>query len=412
MPKCPNCTSELGLFTDDPIIPGITRIRAVHILELQARCHQAEIDGGITPLSVFSEISANVSKVRNNHIQEIRSSIEKIMDNDLTTYFNYDYDGNFLGTDRTDWIDKDLVAYVNKIRYLHIEDLRHPLLTTWKETWNFSSSLSNGLSMSSALNNNIQQSDIFKTSLDSASSYQTSTNYLSPDKNRISLGTLANVSCSYASGWYYIDGTTLIQGSYGTTYRPNGIATGVHTINDGTLSWNILSSGVNVVTGPTRILGAGTPESPYVPHFYGYSTANVSIFQNVTITLPYDKDNNPKWYILTTGSKLIYTGAAITLYIIEKLEAGLGEDYSQTFSTGGTYALADRLDFSNGRRYYFYGVSLPIGTSASYSTYYPNGIDNPPVTVPEVVTVNSGVISATYGTIRVSALIPSVNPSI
>jgi len=144
MSKCPLCFSEIGTWTDDPILTpdgvaginykGFTYMKLIHITELQNERIQQEIDAGIPEgeRTVFSPVVINKDFYR-HHIEELRESTEKILNKTGQTkdeYFNYDEDGeeHNIGNHQTDWIDVDLTG-IKWIKARHIEDLRHYLLT-------------------------------------------------------------------------------------------------------------------------------------------------------------------------------------------------------------------------------------------------------------------------------------------
>lgn len=165
-------------WTDDPILTPLglngpayvahERIRGVHLKELQQDRQQQEQELGIDPPTVFSDLEVE-SKPTRRHIIELRESTEKILNAvglSLEDYFKLDPDGNEAAQNpelllrgaadpQTEWIDVERGApYVNsqgqvvtqftlpdsstqlsptlpgstKIRAVHLEDLRHPVV--------------------------------------------------------------------------------------------------------------------------------------------------------------------------------------------------------------------------------------------------------------------------------------------
>jgi hypothetical protein len=168
MDKCPYCYTELGIHISDPItLPqgspyswinnttleyvgdisqrlykGLSSITEDELIELQNKLSALEIDIGVTPLTSFSSIIPNKVQVSNKHIMEMRSSIEKILialGMTKTEYFNYDEEGNHIihpNGDKIEWTDPILDVQKVVSKAIHIEDLRHPLPTTYFEYFN------------------------------------------------------------------------------------------------------------------------------------------------------------------------------------------------------------------------------------------------------------------------------------
>jgi len=159
---CPTCHSEIGEWTDDPILTakglsgdeykGAIPIKVEHIKELQDKKTEQETDMGFLEdeITQFTKIIPKEQKVIKEHINELRKSTEKILTDGkevteeertelLKQYFNYDVDGNYIGTykyglkvvDKKEWTDVDKNNIPNlpdnkiKIKAIHIEDLRH-----------------------------------------------------------------------------------------------------------------------------------------------------------------------------------------------------------------------------------------------------------------------------------------------
>jgi len=106
--------------------------------------------------------------VNKKHIRELRQSIEKILkemgmtnteDVDLEQYFNYNEEGEYIGTykygekitDKTEWVrvNRNIIGYegepympkdMTHIYALDIEELRHPIPIGWFERWNITES--------------------------------------------------------------------------------------------------------------------------------------------------------------------------------------------------------------------------------------------------------------------------------
>ena len=179
--RCPICHSELTpeqTWTHDPIctlqgLAGddykkIQHIRKKDIEELQEARTEQEIDIGITEeeRTTFTTVpETGIFTANKKHIRELRQSTEKILkemgitnpgdEADLEQYFNYDEEGNYIGTykygekviDKTEWtrVDRNITGYngepympenMTHIYALDIEELRHPIQVAWVERWN------------------------------------------------------------------------------------------------------------------------------------------------------------------------------------------------------------------------------------------------------------------------------------
>jgi len=148
MALCPVCYSEIGMWSDDPIKTpkglagssyiGFTYICSRHINQLQTYWSAKEIEAGVSEAQRTNFILVS-GAVRKFHIYQLRVSVEKCLNasgQSKHDYFNYDAEGNDMGTNKTQWTDP-LLTNDMWIRAIHIEDLRHPLVIEleWLETW-------------------------------------------------------------------------------------------------------------------------------------------------------------------------------------------------------------------------------------------------------------------------------------
>ena len=63
-------------FTDDLIVPGVTRVRAVHFTELRARINAVRIAAGLGQFGWTDRVlSAGATRVRLVHLLELRSAL-------------------------------------------------------------------------------------------------------------------------------------------------------------------------------------------------------------------------------------------------------------------------------------------------------------------------------------------------
>jgi hypothetical protein len=171
--KCPYCYSLLGIHTHDPIIlpdgnpykwlndttlifepdieqrfyKGNQQVTIDEVKEIQDILKDLE-EENLDPedRTIFSPLnSSGFFQITGQHIKEMRNSVEKLLDAFGFTkidYFNYDEDENHIihpDGDKLDWIDPitestDLQKF--QVKYIHIEDLRHPIVERmWVENW-------------------------------------------------------------------------------------------------------------------------------------------------------------------------------------------------------------------------------------------------------------------------------------
>jgi hypothetical protein len=65
-------------FTDDPLVPGVHMMRAVHIDELRARINALRTSNLLSPVTWSDSVSANVAFIKASHIAELRSALNEV----------------------------------------------------------------------------------------------------------------------------------------------------------------------------------------------------------------------------------------------------------------------------------------------------------------------------------------------
>jgi beta-glucanase (GH16 family) len=65
-------------FTDDPIVPGQTAVRAIHVLELRARIDAARTAHGLAPYAAWSDGTLNGVVIRAVHVIELRDALGEV----------------------------------------------------------------------------------------------------------------------------------------------------------------------------------------------------------------------------------------------------------------------------------------------------------------------------------------------
>ena len=98
-------------FTDDPIAPGVTAIRAVHFTELRLRIDDLRREVGLTPYAWTDRVlTAGVAPVRSVHLPDLRGALAAV----------------YTATGRSvpRWTDVAPAAGATPIRAAHLTELR------------------------------------------------------------------------------------------------------------------------------------------------------------------------------------------------------------------------------------------------------------------------------------------------
>ena len=102
-------------FTDDPLVPGVTPVKAVHFTELRARIDEVLVAAGLEPFSWTDPVlTAGVTPVRRQHLDEMRAML------------NVAYDRT--GRARPRWTDPVSVRGTTPIKAVHLMELRAALM--------------------------------------------------------------------------------------------------------------------------------------------------------------------------------------------------------------------------------------------------------------------------------------------
>lgn len=158
-PTCPICYRDItpndSEWTDDPLkmpnhfiptLKGNSPIRDNHIKEIQDSLILHETQNAIIPITIFTPVVADNFVVRPNYVNECRESIEKILGYSgylprdrisLKDWLNSDSDGSPVVTspEIEDWLDGHRLSKDGIVRGMHIEQIRKPITTIFKETW-------------------------------------------------------------------------------------------------------------------------------------------------------------------------------------------------------------------------------------------------------------------------------------
>src|ERR1051325_11466592 len=73
-------TVSAQTFTDDPIVPGVTTIKSIHVTELRAAVDALRVQGGLQPSSwTDPTLNSGVTIVRAVHITELRARLNEAL---------------------------------------------------------------------------------------------------------------------------------------------------------------------------------------------------------------------------------------------------------------------------------------------------------------------------------------------
>lgn len=98
-------------FTDDPIRPGVTPVRAVHFMELRARIDVLRREAGLARFGwTDPELQTGVTPVRLAHVLELRSALDEAY--------------GAVGRTAPRWTDGAPVSGVTPVRAAHLTELR------------------------------------------------------------------------------------------------------------------------------------------------------------------------------------------------------------------------------------------------------------------------------------------------
>jgi hypothetical protein len=100
-------------FTDDPLLAGTTRIKAVHLTELRTAVNALLSTAGLPPATFTDPSLSNGSSTRKVHIEELRASILAAR--------------SALGLSTLSFADPTLTAQSTPIKALHLQQLRAAL---------------------------------------------------------------------------------------------------------------------------------------------------------------------------------------------------------------------------------------------------------------------------------------------
>jgi RHS repeat-associated protein len=106
------------VFTDDPLIAGVTNIQAVHITELREAVNQLRARAGLTAtVWTDAQLNTSVTPIRATHITELRTRLDEAR--------------TALGLSNPAYTDPTLIVSSTKIKAVHIQELRERVKGAW-----------------------------------------------------------------------------------------------------------------------------------------------------------------------------------------------------------------------------------------------------------------------------------------
>jgi hypothetical protein len=112
-----NLGQAFGAWTDDPIQPGLTRIRSAHITELRLAIASKFMDcGGSAPQWSEPFLFAGLTPIRAAHLEELRIYTQALVD--------LHRQKNGLSYRSLSFTDPIITPHLTPIRKVHIEELR------------------------------------------------------------------------------------------------------------------------------------------------------------------------------------------------------------------------------------------------------------------------------------------------
>jgi hypothetical protein len=99
------------VFTDDPLVVGSTRAKAVHLTELRQAVDAVRAAAGLSAGTYTDTISAGVTRIKAIHISEIRSQLDAAL--------------IALGLGAPTYTDATLTAGVSVVKKAHVQEPRN-----------------------------------------------------------------------------------------------------------------------------------------------------------------------------------------------------------------------------------------------------------------------------------------------
>jgi hypothetical protein len=98
------------VFTDDPVVGGVTPVKAVHLTQIRQAINALRTTAGLTAAAFTDPVLNSSIRVKAAHVQELRTALTAAR--------------TALGLSTINYTDPTLVAGTTKVRALHIQELR------------------------------------------------------------------------------------------------------------------------------------------------------------------------------------------------------------------------------------------------------------------------------------------------
>ena len=106
-------------FTDHPLIPGVTSVKAIHFGELRARIDRLRTSVGLSAFPWADEVlSPGVTPIRDVHLRQLRQALDETF--------------AAMGRPRPVYSDRTVTAGVTVIRAAHLTELRTLVVDLWR----------------------------------------------------------------------------------------------------------------------------------------------------------------------------------------------------------------------------------------------------------------------------------------
>jgi RHS repeat-associated protein len=109
--KVEAASGNTPVFTDDPLVAGVTEVKAIHLTELRAAVNQARARAGLAAATwTDANVQPNVTLIKAVHIQELRARLDEAR--------------AALGLPAASYTDPTLTVGVTTVKAAHVQDLR------------------------------------------------------------------------------------------------------------------------------------------------------------------------------------------------------------------------------------------------------------------------------------------------
>jgi hypothetical protein len=109
--KVEAASGNTPVFTNDPLVAGVTEVKAIHLTELRAAVNQARARAGLAAATwTDANLQPSVTLIKAVHIQELRARLDEAR--------------AALGLAAASYTDPTLTVGVTTVRAAHVQELR------------------------------------------------------------------------------------------------------------------------------------------------------------------------------------------------------------------------------------------------------------------------------------------------